>query len=359
MACNIIVIYGPPKTGKTTLANALCERLPKCRRLEIDYSIVSGFEWGVLSIPEGHENNYWEVIGQFIDFISDQDREKLCSTIIRKITNSTRIYNSIVTCGYFWNFECHQQILKDYKNVCFVSRGNGYRSRIKINDATVDVEDIGVYNLAEKIIDVIRQNAIKQILPIFGKYQQFDFLPYGTSSHTIEKLTALNLFNDMTGKRILDVGCNNGFFTIECDKRGARESIGIDNAEQGIAVADVISKSIYFCRNTKFYTMEVNDNIERLGKFDLILCLSMIHYVDKQEDLIKRLLGMLAPKGELILEMGIHQGNENEIKDVNGKYYPTFNRLQTWVEGYNFINVPSVNQAGDDIPRQVITIYGL
>src|SRR4051812_41859926 len=37
---------------------------------------------------------------------------------------------------------------------------------------------------------------------------------------------------DLTGKSVLDIGCNGGFYSLELKKRGARRVLGIDSDER-------------------------------------------------------------------------------------------------------------------------------
>ena len=40
---------------------------------------------------------------------------------------------------------------------------------------------------------------------------------------------------DLTGKSVLDIGCNAGFYSIEMKRRGADRVLGIDNDERYLA----------------------------------------------------------------------------------------------------------------------------
>src|SRR5438046_10015507 len=57
---------------------------------------------------------------------------------------------------------------------------------------------------------------------------------------------------DLTGKTVLDIGCNAGFYSIEMKRRGARRVLGIDTDEYYLAqarfAAEVSEASIEFRR---------------------------------------------------------------------------------------------------------------
>ncbi|MCG8457028.1 MAG: class I SAM-dependent methyltransferase, partial [Holophagales bacterium] len=56
----------------------------------------------------------------------------------------------------------------------------------------------------------------------------------GWSDPEKEKLPHYHLPEDLTGMRVLDVGCAEGFFSFEAEKRGASEVVSIDSFPDSI-----------------------------------------------------------------------------------------------------------------------------
>jgi tRNA (mo5U34)-methyltransferase len=82
---------------------------------------------------------------------------------------------------------------------------------------------------------------------------------------------------DLSGKSLLDVGCNGGFYAIEANRRGAARVVGIDAQrfviQQALFVRQVLGLNIEFRR------MSVYDlNLRTMGRFDITLALGLIYH---------------------------------------------------------------------------------
>jgi len=82
---------------------------------------------------------------------------------------------------------------------------------------------------------------------------------------------------DLSGKSVLDVGCNAGFYSIQMKKRGAERVVGIDTDEkyldQGRFAAKVNGMDIEF-RNLSVYRVA-----ELREQFDLVLFMGVLYHL--------------------------------------------------------------------------------
>ena len=352
---NLIIIYGLPDTGKTSLGVKLNGVLPNSIRISTDTVTQEAIEKGIIPIPSNYAGNYCINIGDITIKLNKAFRKKLFELTISKIYQGLFWNDSVIVCGYLFNFDGKTEIFNRFSNICFIERFSDFKSKISINDITIEVDDVGIDNLVDAVKNAIKNNMIEQIIPQYHWYQNFDFLKTPSDSISKDKLVALMLPEDMHGSTVLDIGCNTGFFSIECAKRGA-SVVGIDYFGKVIDLANKIKNSIYFVNNIKFYEMNVGENLNELGTFSHILMLSVIHYLDNQEDIIKRILGILKPGGVLKLEMGIHPDKTVDTKIVNEKYYPTESKIKSILTNYTYTINKSVDQGGDDIPRFVVSV---
>jgi tRNA (mo5U34)-methyltransferase len=90
-------------------------------------------------------------------------------------------------------------------------------------------------------------------------------------------LAQLELPGDMTGQRVLDIGASDGFFSFECERRGA-EVLAIDYMPPeatGFAVARRLLGSLVEHRLENVYNLHP----DRHGEFDLVLFLGVLYHL--------------------------------------------------------------------------------
>jgi tRNA (mo5U34)-methyltransferase len=82
---------------------------------------------------------------------------------------------------------------------------------------------------------------------------------------------------DLSGKSVLDIGCNAGFYSIEMKRRGAERVLGIDSDEQYLAqarfAADVAGLEIEF-RNLSIYEVA-----QLKEQFDWVLFMGVLYHL--------------------------------------------------------------------------------
>src|SRR5215217_4635856 len=82
---------------------------------------------------------------------------------------------------------------------------------------------------------------------------------------------------NLSGKTVLDIGCNAGFYSIEMKRRGAARVVGIDSDERYLAqaryAAEVLGATIEF-KNLSVY------NVAQLGeKFDVVIFMGVLYHL--------------------------------------------------------------------------------
>jgi tRNA (mo5U34)-methyltransferase len=95
----------------------------------------------------------------------------------------------------------------------------------------------------------------------------------------------------LKGKRVLDLGCNAGFWSLKAIEAGCDFVLGIDGRAMHIAQANLVfeAKSV---ETSRYHFIE--DDIfvaplQSFGTFDIVLCLGLMYHVSKHVDLMEKI----------------------------------------------------------------------
>jgi tRNA (mo5U34)-methyltransferase len=121
--------------------------------------------------------------------------------------------------------------------------------------------------------------------------------------------------SDLTGKAVLDIGCNAGFYSLEMKRRGAERVVGIDTDEeylvQGRFASEVRGLPIEF-RKMSVY------EIAALGeRFDVVLFMGVLYHL--RHPLLA--LDLIAEHvvGDLLVFQSMQRGS-NEVENLEENY---------------------------------------
>jgi tRNA (mo5U34)-methyltransferase len=83
---------------------------------------------------------------------------------------------------------------------------------------------------------------------------------------------------DLSGKSVLDIGCNAGFYSIEMKRRGAGRVVAIDSDDRYLAQARFASDTLGF-DDIEFAKLDVYD-VGALGeKFDVVIFMGVLYHL--------------------------------------------------------------------------------
>lgn len=99
------------------------------------------------------------------------------------------------------------------------------------------------------------------------------------------------LGGSLAGKRVLDLGCNAGFWSLCAIESGCDYVVGIDGRQMHIDQAEFVFEVKGIERDRyHFYCGNVFDLLnENLGQFDIVLCLGLLYHISKPITLLERI----------------------------------------------------------------------
>jgi tRNA (mo5U34)-methyltransferase len=126
----------------------------------------------------------------------------------------------------------------------------------------------------------------------------------GWSNPLIDKLPFFGLPADLTGKRVLDIGCAEGFFTFEAERRGAREVVAIDSFPDSIRRFNLCRTAIGSKANA--YLCNVYDlKPETFGTFDLVMFFGVLYHL--RHPLLALMSIREVCTGSMLLQTAVHE----------------------------------------------------
>jgi len=130
------------------------------------------------------------------------------------------------------------------------------------------------------------------------------------------KRFAPHLPADLTGKSVLDIGCNAGFYSIEMKRRGATRVVGIDSDDRYLAQAELASEVLGF-EDIEFIKQDVYD-VGALGeRFDLVIFMGVLYHL--RHPLLALDLIREHAAADMLLFQSMQRGSK-QVLDVEADY---------------------------------------
>jgi tRNA (mo5U34)-methyltransferase len=105
----------------------------------------------------------------------------------------------------------------------------------------------------------------------------------GIETNTAEKLGYIGLPDDLTGKQVLDIGAWDGFFSFECERRGARRVLATDSLMWRLETGKAGFLTAREALGSRVEDLEVDVmdlSPERVGgTFDVVLFLGVLYHM--------------------------------------------------------------------------------
>ena len=148
----------------------------------------------------------------------------------------------------------------------------------------------------------------------------------------------------LAGRRVLDVGCGNGYYAWRMAGKGARLVVGIDPSllflVQFLAVRRLMAES----PQVHLLPLGIEAVPPRLEAFDTVFSMGVLYHRRSPFEHLEALRGCLRPGGELVLETLVVEGNDDTVLVPRGRYarmrnvwfIPSPTALLGWLERAGF-----------------------
>ncbi len=158
--------------------------------------------------------------------------------------------------------------------------------------------------------------------------------------------------SDLSERRVLDVGCGNGYYAWRMRGAGAKLVMGIDPSVLFMLQFKAVQHFIGD-QQVQLLPMTLEALPRHTQTFDSVFSMGVLYHRRDAMDHLLRLLQCLRPGGELILETLLLPGNDSNVlqpadaSDNTGRYarmrnvwsIPTERALHQWLQQAGFVNI--------------------
>ncbi len=163
---------------------------------------------------------------------------------------------------------------------------------------------------------------------------------------------------NLEGKKVADVGCNNGYYMFRMLSQKPKKVVGFDPAALYYLQFAFINK---FIKSDITYELLGIEHLEFYeDKFDTIFCLGVLYHRSDPIGSLKSLYRSLEKGGELILDTFMIDGQEDICLSPKDRYskipniyfIPTINALKNWCYRAGFESVEVLAVKKTDLNEQ-------
>jgi tRNA (mo5U34)-methyltransferase len=133
------------------------------------------------------------------------------------------------------------------------------------------------------------------------------------------KLPIYGLPDDMRGMRVLDIGCCEGFFSFEAERRGASEVIAVE-ANPGAVRRFHICKDALGSKITPYLASVYDLSPRRLGTFDVVFFFGVLYHLRDPLLALEKVLSVCT--GTMLMETAVFK--DPSVKHIPvARFYPS------------------------------------
>jgi len=207
------------------------------------------------------------------------------------------------------------------------------------------------------------RNALRQALLGLSPWRKGPFELFGvhidTEWRSDWKWQRVAAHLDLQGKRVLDVGCGNGYYLWRMLGAGAREVIGID--PNWLFFCQFLAMRHYLSQLPAWHLpLALEELPAKLQGFDTVFSMGVLYHRRSPIDHLLELRDCLLRGGELVLETLVVEGDEQQVLVPEDRYaqmrnvwfLPSVPALERWLRRAGFVDVRCVDVSVTSVEEQ-------
>jgi tRNA (mo5U34)-methyltransferase len=196
----------------------------------------------------------------------------------------------------------------------------------------------------------------KLVIPLFRTFSPKRFSEWIGERTVLQYLIKNGLLKNIQDKRILEIGPKHGEDSVIIASLNPRELVLLDLPEKDALVRtwlDKIPGKVRYIQGNLLYM--TNDELDSIGKFDVVFCLGVLYHNVEQFRLVKKLYDLTLENGIVVVESATTRNQFLRNKNIVELHWPKKYRevytvthlpsglaIKSWMEMVGFKNVQIV-----------------
>ena len=169
----------------------------------------------------------------------------------------------------------------------------------------------------------------------------------------------INHIRPLKGRKVLDVGCGNGYHCWRMGGEGAKLVLGIDPTL--LYVIQYQSVRHFIMENSILVLpLGIDDVPVNMQGFDTVFSMGVLYHRRSPKEHLGKLFGCLRDEGELVLETLVIEGGDGDILVPKGRYaqmrnvwhIPSPVVVEGWLREYGFRNIRMIDKRFTTVEEQ-------
>jgi len=226
----------------------------------------------------------WDKMDKQIYIQKLEELKQECNKIPDTIMGMNIKINSLITLNMRYELIQLNRNLKNHPYTLTKDIIQDSINEIKAKKETLFIEDDNKVFVQKKIKKEEKHKKLWNEL-----WNKYHLNSYINKTERYEYRIKINNLNELIkDKKVLDIGCGQGTFTVAMMKAGAREVTGIDFSEDSIEFADNISKKLNLDKDKiKYITSSVYELPFEDETFDFIIQNGVFHHLENIDKALK------------------------------------------------------------------------
>ena len=227
------------------------------------------------------------------------------------------------------------------------------------NSDAIFLEDVVKVSGSDPVNDNQLRNSLKELMP--WRKGPFHLLGIDIDAEWRSDLKWQRLVRHIAplkDRKVLDIGCGNGYYLFRMLGEGARYALGVDPTRLFYYQFRALQK--LFPANSAFYLPLRSEQLPEFNSFDSVFSMGVLYHRRSAEEHLRELIGFLQPGGELILETLIVPGDSSKVLFPIDRYasmanvwsIPSSAAIETWLQALGMKEVRTVDITQTSIHEQ-------